>query len=288
MKISIVTDEISSDFETAVELATEWGIHDFELRGYGSLRVPKFSDFQKQRVQEICEEYHARIAAISPGLFKIPYPTKKRERFPLEVIDGGLYQKWSDTQRVFDYHCKELLPASLEYANQIKAKNLVIFSFARDPNSLSSVPDEICECLFTAAQQAEKAGIDLVIEVEDKFWADTGSHTAEIIQKVNQPALGVNWDAGNAYAAGDIPFPDGYQAVRKYVKHVHFKDLVASGDGNFSYAIQGEIDWQGQISALTADGYKGYISVEPHMQPKVASSKAVYQRLKALIGDAVS
>jgi hypothetical protein len=35
MKISIVTDEISSDVETAIELGLEWGVRDFELRGIG-------------------------------------------------------------------------------------------------------------------------------------------------------------------------------------------------------------------------------------------------------------
>ena len=33
VKLAIVTDEISADPETAIELGAEWGIHDFELRG---------------------------------------------------------------------------------------------------------------------------------------------------------------------------------------------------------------------------------------------------------------
>jgi sugar phosphate isomerase/epimerase len=287
MKISIVTDEISSDLETAIELATGWGIHDFELRGYEAQRVPLYSNYQKQRVRELMDEYQVKIVAISPGLFKIPYPSRQRERFPLEVIDASLYIKWKDSQSLLDYHCQELLPASLEYAKQIKAEKVVIFSFAREPNSLGFVPDEVLECLQNAAGQAQKAGIELVIEVEDQFWADTGEHTAEIIQKISHPALGVNWDAGNAYAAGDIPFPNGYLAVQKHVRHVHFKDLVPAVNGGFKYVVNGEIDWPGQIRALAADGYQGYISVEPHMQPKVGSSKASYQRLKMLLGDSL-
>ena len=98
MKISIVTDEISADVETAFELATVWGIHDFELRGFGTQRVPLFSDFKKQRVRELMEEYNAHVVAISPGLFKIPFSPRKREHFPLQVIDSSLYQKWHDTQ----------------------------------------------------------------------------------------------------------------------------------------------------------------------------------------------
>ena len=131
---------------------------------------------------------------------------------------------------------------------------MVVFSFARNSQPQNTIPDEIVECLYDAAEQAARAGLELVIEVEEGFWADTGRHTAELIRRVNHPALGVNWDAGNACAAGDIPFPDGYQAVREYVRHVHFKDLIHSETGSYSYAIDGEIDWEGQIRALAEVG----------------------------------
>jgi sugar phosphate isomerase/epimerase len=283
MKISLVTDEISADLETAIELGTGWGIHDFELRGFGTQRVPLFSDFQKQRVRELLEEYGARVVAISPGLFKIPYPVKKRERFPLQVFDSDLYQKWHDANSLVDYHLHELLPSSINYAREVGADKIIIFSFDRGSNPPGLAPDEILESLHLAAEQADKSGLQLVIEVEDGFWADTGSRTARLARAINQPALGVNWDPANAIFAGDIPYPDGYQAVRNYIRHVHFKDVVHIVNGGYRYDLNGEIDWIGQIHALAADGYKGFISVEPHMQPKVASTRALTMRLKDLI-----
>jgi hypothetical protein len=98
MKISLVTDEISADPETAIELGVDWGVHDFELRGFGADRVPNFSAFEKQRIRELLEEFEARIVAISPGLFKIPYPGAKRERFPLRAFDAALYERWQAAQ----------------------------------------------------------------------------------------------------------------------------------------------------------------------------------------------
>ncbi|HMN62810.1 MAG TPA: hypothetical protein PJ988_20760, partial [Anaerolinea sp.] len=67
MKISLVTDEVSSDLETAIELGLDWGVEAFELRGIGGQRVPRFSDYQKQRVLELKETYGIQIAAILPG-----------------------------------------------------------------------------------------------------------------------------------------------------------------------------------------------------------------------------
>ena len=283
MRISIVSDEISADFETAVELGTGWGVQDFELRGIGTERVPCFSSFQKQRLVEVLEEFGARLVAISPGLFKIPFPTKERQRFPLQMIDANLYQNWRDARSLVDYHLQELLPASLEYASKLGVQVVVIFSFQRRAGLAGPAPDEVLECLQSAARQAEKSGLQLAIEVEDQFWGDTGARTAQIVRAIGSPSLGVNWDPGNAILAGDTPYPDGYHAVKGLVRHVHFKDVIRLPGGDYRYEVHGEIDWAGQIRALAADGYDGFISVEPHMQPKVASASASYRRLSDLI-----
>src|SRR5215813_6085138 len=111
MLISIVTDELSADLETAIELGTDWGIKNFELRGYGSQRVPMLTDYQKQHVKELLEAYGVKIVAISPGLFKIPYTMGKRERFAVQAIDEGLYRHWRDARSLVQYHLNELLPA---------------------------------------------------------------------------------------------------------------------------------------------------------------------------------
>jgi sugar phosphate isomerase/epimerase len=283
MKISLVTDEISADPETAIELGVDWGVHDFELRGFGADRVPNFSAFEKQRIRELLEEFEARIVAISPGLFKIPYPGAKRERFPLRAFDAALYERWQAAQDVFKYHLEELLPASIAYAGEIGAPRIVIFSFERGAAPPEPAPDEVLEALHGAAQLAESAGLQLAIEVEEGFWADTGRRTAELVQAVDHPALGVNWDPGNAYVAGDDPYPAGYEAVRPFVAHVHFKDVRRTVDGDYRYVVDGDIDWAGQVAALHRDGYAGYISIESHMQPKVSSARALLNRLQRSI-----
>ncbi len=283
MKISLVTDEVSADLETAIELGLEWGVDAFELRGIGGQRVPHFSDYQKQRVLELREAYGIHIAAISPGLFKIPYPPKKRQQFPLQVIDASYYDQWQAARRLLDYHIQELLPASIEYAKQVGARQIIAFSFERDNQPPGLPPDEILEIFQMAAQQVAQAGLQLAIEVENNFWADTGERTAAIMRAVGEASLGVNWDPGNAFEAGDMPFPNGYQAIRQYVQHVHFKDAVRRLDGSVCYAIQGDIDWAGQIRALVEDGYQGFVSVEPHLQPKIAAARALTARLKQLV-----
>ncbi|MFV2043971.1 MAG: sugar phosphate isomerase/epimerase family protein [Anaerolineales bacterium] len=283
MRISIVTDEISADPETAIELGVEWGVRDFELRGFGQKRVPMLSEFEKDRIGELLEEFQAQIVAISPGLFKFPYPTGSRERFPLRTFDYDLYQNWRSARDLIKYHMEELLPKSIEFAKQVGAELIVIFSFHRGVEAEGKAPDELVETLRRAASEADKAGISLVIEPEDEFWADTGARTSELVEAIDHPALAVNWDPGNAIVAGDTPYPDGYSALRQHVRHVHFKDVKLDARGAYTYVLEGDIDWAGQIRALADDGYSGHISVETHMGPKISSAREMTRRLKQLI-----
>lgn len=74
--------------------------------------------------------------------------------------------------------------------------------------------------------------------------------------------------------------------MRPFVRHVHFKDITRLEDGSYRYVITGDIDWAGQLAALRHDGYAGYISVETHMEPKVAAARAATARLQQLLASA--
>ena len=95
--------------------------------------------------------------------------------------------------------------------------------------------------------------------------------------------MGLNWDPANARIDGDTPFPDGYALVKHRIRNVHFKDVVCFEDGTWNIAQRGEVDWQGQISALLADGYDGAIAVEPHLSPPVRSTRDALEYLRNLI-----
>ena len=124
----------------------------------------------------------------------------------------------------------------------------------------------------------------LCIEVEHVCWGNTGAATADIVRRVNHPFLRINWDPANALKAGEEPFPGGYSEVAEYVSHVHFKDAATNPEtGEVEWSMKGDIDWVGQIAALKANGYRGYISVESHCLPKVATAKAAVDRLRSLL-----
>jgi len=285
MKLSVITDELSADLETALELAGELRLDGVELRGIGEARYPLVSDLERVRVPELLAEAGLPVAAISPGLFKIPLPARAPANTRiLRWEDAAVFARVSAAESLVRHHVEVLLPAAIEAARALGTPTIVAFSFDRGPGTPPGrAPDGVIEVLRDAARAVGDAGLALAIEVEHVCWGDTAARTAELVARVGHPAIGINWDPANAYRAGeDRPYPDGYVAVRHLVRHVHAKDAglePATGERGFRY--DGVIDWPGQIEALAADGYTGFISIEPHERPKIATARRYVERLRA-------
>lgn len=280
MKMAVVTDELSDDLETALELAAEMGLRHVELRGVGGRRVPRLDPYWRKRLPDLLARFQMRVVAISPGLFKIPLPEP--------VPEGFQVLRWQDLEEsarerrqasVLADHRTALLQESIAFAQELGCRVIVAFGIVKAPGA-TVIPPIVPQALAEAAREAGRAGVILAVENEHICWADSGERTAALVRQIGSPALRINWDPGNAFSAGERPYPDGYTAVRGLVAHVHVKDARRTGPDSYEWAIDGEIDWTGQLQALVADGYDGYLVVETHVRPKVAAVRATLRRIQ--------
>ena len=287
MRISIVTDELSADPETAFELGLEWGVTEFELRGVHEGRLPRISPHARRRLVRAVRDFGVTITAVSPGLFKAPFPADAPQQSNLHWMDAGFDSAWSEARARLSDHLDALLPETLDFAGEVGARSVIAFSFRRERTIGDGIPGAVAEAVARAAERTGAAGLDLLVETEEGHWANTGASTAALIAAAGRPAnLGVNWDPANALIDGDVPFPDGWNAVRSLVRNVHFKDVRVEPSGAWRIVEHGGVDWEGQIGALLDDGYAGAIGVEPHLSPSVASTRRALERLRRLIAAA--
>ena len=148
------------------------------------------------------------------------------------------------------------------------------------------IEERIADSLVAPCRIAERAGVTLVLENEHACYLGTGAETARVIETVGSSALKMVWDPGNAYAAGEQPYPSGYQAALPHIAHIHLKDARADEAGKVTFTAigSGDIDYVGHFAALRESGYTGALSLETHYKgPNGDAESASRECLEALI-----
>ncbi len=133
------------------------------------------------------------------------------------------------------------------------------------------------------ASLAEKYGFRLLVENDIGYWCDTGDNTAKLLEEINSRALIAAWDPANAFASGEIPYPYGFLAVRKYIAIVHVRDarLLHNRQIQWVPVGMGEIDWPGQLQALAKMDIP-YLTIETQCQPLYECTRSNVEQLQNL------
>jgi len=261
--VSVLTDEISQDPITAVELACDWGIRHLEIRELFGKRVPDDDPAARRTLLELLESYEVNVAAITPGLFKVPLSDKK----------------------AIDQHFSLRLPRSIEFAKSVGTNIIITFTpIAEGPHDERAI-EGFEGLLGRSVDIAEREHITLALENEPICFAATGSATLKFARTVNREGLRVNWDPCNAYFVGE-DIIDGYRCVRPLVSHVHLKDCVTdkrTGAKRYVAIGSGELGLAQQLKLLKEDGYGGYVTIETHFGPRVKGTKECFEGLKRLL-----
>jgi sugar phosphate isomerase/epimerase len=146
--------------------------------------------------------------------------------------------------------------------------------------------DRVVECIEACLPTAERCGVKLVIEnhYKDGYWqyrefAQKREVFLAIVNRIDSPHFGVQYDPSNALVAGEDPI-ELLEAVLPRVMTVHASDRHLLGgtsledlqqaDGTLGYPDalvhgvtgQGENDYDAIFTRLVGAGFNGWISIE--------------------------
>ncbi|PRY02376.1 sugar phosphate isomerase/epimerase family protein [Allonocardiopsis opalescens] len=121
--------------------------------------------------------------------------------------------------------------------------------------------------LRALARRAEDAGLLLAHENCAGWAADRADRMLDLLAEVDSPALRLLFDTGNGVAHG-YPAQPLLRAVVGHVVHVHVKDAVTAPGGGVGYVPPGtgEAGVAECLRLLAAHGYRGALSLEPHVR----------------------
>ncbi len=258
MRLSVITDEISQDLGHALNVMAEYGCTEAELRNvYGKYIV----DADEELLLKVDSDLKSRgftVSCIDTPLFKCD-------------LDPAIPAASGPTHNAQERTLEDqmtLLQHSIDLCKRFDAPYIRIFSFWRRGPLTPDIEDRIADALVRPAEIAARAGVTLLLENEHACYLGTGKETARVIERVGSPALKMVWDPGNAFMAGEQPFPSGYEAAKAHTLHIHIKDALVAADNKLQWTVvgDGEIDYTGQFAALVADGFDGVIALETHFK----------------------
>jgi L-ribulose-5-phosphate 3-epimerase len=280
-RLAVINDEISQDFERSCQVAAgEFSLQWIELRGMWNKNIVDLDAKEVAESRRILEKYKLRVTDIASPLFKVDWPGA-----PLSKNSEHRDQFHADA----DFkHQDEVLERCIQLAKAFGTDRVRCFDFWRleDQKPYRAAIDQK---LRDAAEVCGKRGVILLLENEMSCNTATGAEAARTLSAVTNDNFMLNWDAGNAEAAGEIAYPNGYDMLpKRRIGHCHCKDAVRTPDGGYDWAPVGGgiIDWVGQLRALHAQGYDKGLSLETHWRgagTPEASSRVSMKGLKAAL-----
>lgn len=263
IKVSVITDEITQDFERALDIALEHNVRHVELRELWQTNVANLSDEQVARAQDLLKARGMSVVAIAGPVFKCDLSEKYRGS------GGDTFGHAADA--TIEEHL-QILERTFKMAEAFGTDLVRTFAFWRAGAPTPEVYDLIEKHLREALRRTEERGLKLVLENEHACFIATAGESVEILKRIDSPDFGLIWDPGNAAViepAADV-YPAGYERIKAEVGlarifHVHLKDPVtAESRTRFTEFGKGEIDYRSHLADLARDGYQGAVSMETH------------------------
>ncbi len=269
MQLAAITDEISQEFEHALDVLLEYGATGAELRGLWGTNIADLSDDQVARALEALRARNLKVVCLATPFYKCDLVGDTTE-------EGEMERRMHLAQPREMQQQMEMLRRCAQLAHTFDCPYLRVFTFWRKGLLTPEIEARIVDAFDEPVALAEQEGVTLVLENEPACFIGTGAEAARIAGEIDSPNLKICWDPGNAFYAGERPFPDGYEAVKPWLAHVHVKDCTDPASPlhqSQPHCIIGEgaLDYPAQFAALRRDGYTGYISLETHYIPAVGS-----------------
>ncbi|MGQ9514394.1 MAG: sugar phosphate isomerase/epimerase family protein [Thermoproteota archaeon] len=247
-KLAVFTDEVSQDFKRAVDLALEFKLDGIEIRSVWNKPPQEIGKDEVMKMKDILSGTNLKVCSIASPFFKCDINSPKEIEEHISI-----------------------LRRCIELAKEFDCNIVRGFTFWRKGN-LSAYWRRILENFSKPSKILEEEDIFLGIENEASTFIGTGTELRRFLEALKNDKIRAIWDPANSLFTPQMekPYPDGYEQIKRYIVHVHIKDVaIDSKTGKPDCVAMGEgvIDYAGQFRALMDDGYTGYVSLETHWRP---------------------
>ncbi len=237
--ISGFSDEIDENVEKQFSHLNTLGIRYFEPRGIDGKNIADLEDDEVLVLKKKMEKYGIQASSIGSPIGKI------------NIADD------------FAPHMEKLRRV-IRTAKMLDTKYIRIFSFFMPKGEdYGKYRDAVFRRMREMVKLAEAEDVILLHENEKDIYGDLADRCLELVQTIDSPNLRCVFDPANFVQCGQAVYPEAYQKLRPYIAYMHIKD--ARADGTVVPAGYGEGGVPEIIQNLADSGYRGFLSLEPHL-----------------------
>jgi len=151
--------------------------------------------------------------------------------------------------------------------------------------------DILCYSLEAAITHAQRRNVVIAIELHNALTTQP-DWLGKVLDRFGPTQLGVNFDTGNSFLAGNDPVAFLAGCVDRVV-HVHAKDIPESmlplrgqvtGTRVGVAMGQGQVDMVGILDTLYGAGYGGVVSIECDTLEQAKTSRTFFEQWRQRIG----
>jgi sugar phosphate isomerase/epimerase len=238
LRLSAFADEISPDLAEQIAVCRRVGVTHFELRGVEGVNVLDLSAEQRARIRSDLNTAGMGVACIGSPIGKVR-------------ID----EPWGPH---FDR-----FKVAVDAAHHFGAPLIRLFSYyGPKRGNIAEHRDEVLRRFAAKVEYVRDADVTMVHENEKDIFGERGDACADLLGTINSPRLRAAFDFANFVQAGDEPLAC-WLKLAAYTVHIHIKD--ARADGSVVPPGQGAGMLAVILKMAYDDGYRGFLSLEPHL-----------------------
>ena len=243
LKLAAFADEISPELDEQIRVCKANGVTHFELRAVYGKNVLDFDRALRNEIKTKLEANGLGVVSIGSPIGKVAIDkpwSEHFERFKVAVDAAEFFG--APFIRVFSYY-----PAGGEGRGEI------------DPHR-----GEILNRFRKKIEYLSGRAPVMVHENEKGIYGDIGRRCVDLMQSINSPKLRSAFDFANFVQVGDDP-RQNWPALKPFTAHIHIKD-AKRGSGQVVPAGDGDGGIEQILADAYASGYRGWLSLEPHLK----------------------
>ena len=236
--ISGFSDEIDEKITVQFETLNKLGMEYFEPRGINGKNIADITDEELLNLKEEMKTHGIKASSIGSPIRKI-------------MITDTFKPHFEKFKRV------------VQIAKELGTENIRMFSFyipkREEPEAYR---EEVLARLRKMCAYAKEHGVVLLHENEKGIYGDSDERCYDLYSELYSPHFKAVFDPANFVQCG-VDTKTAFEKLRPYIAYMHIKDAREDGEVVPSGVGIGNMEYI--LSELKQSGYKGFLSLEPHL-----------------------